>query len=147
MKFEIKHFSDLTSSEVYSIARVRANVFILEQNILDEEDLDGIDLDAYHVFLKDEDIIAYCRILKPGAAYKDASIGRVLVAKEHRKKGIAEKMMIEAVKFIFEEMNENSITISAQEYVSRLYESIGFVKIGEVYDEVGIPHIKMTLVK
>lgn len=144
MKFTIKHFNELNGEEVLNIASARTKVFILEQNI-QEEDLDILDLDAYHMYLNDNGIYAYCRILKPGKAYSEASIGRVLVTKEYRKKGIANEMMREAVDFIFNNLKEEKIKISAQGYIASLYESVGFEKEGEVYDEVGIPHIKMTL--
>lgn len=144
MDFIIKHFSSLSAEEVFNIIGARTKVFILEQNIK-EEDLDSLDLDAYHMYLDNNGVVAYCRILKPGKAYKEAAIGRVLVTKEYRKKGIANKMMKEAVNFIFNKMNEDSIKISAQEYVVSLYESLGFEKEGKVYLEAGIPHIKMTL--
>lgn len=146
MKFEIKHFNELSKKELLEIVKARTEVFIIEQKIM-ETDIDELDESAYHMFLKDNGVIAYCRLLEAGKAYEEASLGRVLVTKENRKAGIAKKMMEEAVKFIVNDLKEDKIKISAQEYIMPLYKSIGFKEQGEVYDEVGIPHIKMIYTK
>lgn len=142
MNFKVKHFSELSEKELLEIVKSRTEVFVIEQKII-EEDIDEVDRNSYHMFLEDSGIAAYCRILKAGQVYNEASIGRVLVTKENRNKGLAKTMMEEAIKFIFNKLNEDKIKISAQEYIVPLYKSLGFVTKGEVYDEVGIPHIKM----
>ena len=38
---------------------------------------------------------------------------------------------------------KNSIKIGAQLYLKSFYESLGFVQVGDIYDEDGIDHIKM----
>lgn len=147
--FKIKHFDELTVNELYEIAKSRYEVFACEQKIVDENDFDDIDKNCYHIFHKDGDLInSYARIIpKKYSSYDDTSIGRVLVLKESRKKGLAKKMMNAAINFIHCELNENSITLSAQEYIKDLYLSCGFSIISDVYNEVGIPHVKMKLTK
>ncbi|GFZ33539.1 acetyltransferase [Clostridium zeae] len=143
MEWIIKHFSDLNIEELYEIIKSRNEVFIGEQEVK-EQDLDDRDKDCYHLFAMDNGrVVAYCRILKGGVAYKDPSIGRVLVIRSHRKMGLANKMMVKAIEFIKNELDEDNITLSAQEYVVNLYESLGFKRKSEVYMEAGIPHIKM----
>lgn len=148
MKFIAKHFSELTGEEILDIIKIRTRVFIFEQKI-NEDDIDEFDIDAYHMYMYSDngEITAYCRILNPETAYKEASIGRVLVESGYRRKGLGKEIMEEAVKFVFEELGYSEIKISAQEYVEKLYETIGFKRVGEVYDEVGIPHIKMIINK
>jgi ElaA protein len=51
--------------------------------------------------------------------------------------------MIQAIKAIQEHYNETKITISAQLYLQKFYESLGFVKTSEVYLEDDIEHIEM----
>lgn len=148
MDFIIKHFKDLSVNEFYEIAKARFEVFVVDQKIVEEQDFDDKDKQCYHIFLYDNDkIIAYSRIVPKGVSYKEASIGRVLVLKEHRRKGIAEEMLKQCTEFIDRELNETQITLSAQNYVRNLYESVGFKAVGEVYDEAGIPHIKMKYSK
>ena len=47
-----------------------------------------------------EELVAYCRIVPKGIAYENISIGRVLVLNNYRRKGIAQKMIKEALEFI-----------------------------------------------
>lgn len=84
------------------------------------------------------------RILDKGMSYKEISIGRVLVANEHRGKGISHKLMMKAITFITEELNEGNIRISAQEYLLNFYSSLGFKAVSEMYLEDGIPHVEMV---
>lgn len=92
MYFEIKMFNELTIDEMYEIAKSRFEVFVCEQEITDEQDFDDKDKVSYHVMLKDEGrIIAYSRIVPKKVAYENISIGRVLVLKGYRRKGIAQK--------------------------------------------------------
>ena len=143
--FSIKHFNDLTLNELYEIAKCRYEVFACEQKIFEENEFDDLDKDCYHIFCKhNSKITAYARIVpKEFSSYNDVSIGRVLVLPEYRRYKMAKKMMDNAIDFVKSELNENSITLSAQEYIKGLYLSCGFLEISDVYDEVGIPHVKM----
>ena len=87
MNFIIKKFNDLTLEELYSILKARNKVFIEEQNC-PYMDLDSLDQNSYHLFLKEKkEVIAYLRILNKGLSFKEISIGRVLVLEKYRKKG------------------------------------------------------------
>lgn len=145
--FKIKHFDDLSVNEFYDIAKCRYEVFACEQKIFCENDFDDVDKNCYHIFLQnDKGITAYARIIpKKFSSYDDVSIGRVLVLPSDRKKGLAKKMMYCAIEFINSKLNEENITLSAQEYIKELYASCGFKEISNVYDEAGIPHVKMRL--
>ena len=63
----------------------------------------------------------------------------------HRRKNLAKSMIIHAIDFIKNNLNEIHIILSAQMYIKNLYLSCGFEEISDVYDEAGIPHIKMKL--
>lgn len=146
MYFEIKMFNELTIDEMYEIAKSRFEVFVCEQEITDEQDFDDKDKVSYHVMLKDEGrIIAYSRIVPKKVAYENISIGRVLVLKAYRRKGIAQKMMKSALEFIKNNLNENVVVLSAQEYAKEMYLSVGFKVVSDIYDEVNIPHVKMKI--
>lgn len=146
MYFEIKMFNELTIDEMYEIAKSRFEVFVCEQEITEEQDFDDKDKVSYHVMLKDEGrIIAYSRIVPKKVAYENISIGRVLVLKGYRRKGIAQKMMKSALEFIKNNLNENVVVLSAQEYAKEMYLSVGFNIISDIYDEVNIPHVKMKI--
>ena len=146
MNFEIKKFSELTVDDMYEIAKSRFEVFVCEQEIIEEQDFDDKDKLCHHVMLKEDGrIVAYSRIVPKVIGYENISIGRVLVLNSHRRRGIAQKMMKVALEFIKNNLNENIVVLSAQEYVKEMYSSVGFKVISDVYDEVNIPHVKMKI--
>ena len=145
--FIIKHFNELTTDEFYEIAKARYEVSACEQKITQENDFDDIDKKCYHIFSLNDDIItSYARIIpKQYSSYEDTSIGRVLVNKNYRKYGLAKELMLKSIEFINNNLKEKHISLSAQYYIKDLYKSLGFKEISDVYDEVGIPHVKMRL--
>lgn len=143
-KWKIKKFDQLSLKQLYEITKSRCEVFIQEQKIICEEEIDGLDCKCIHVFLEEnERVVAYCRIVPKGVNYENISIGRVLVLKEFRRKGIAQEMLKIAIRYIEENFEEIKIVLSAQLYAKSLYEDVGFVQESDVYEEAGIPHIKM----
>ena len=143
MNWEIKKFSELSGEEVYEILKLRSEVFVIEQQCIYQE-CDGKDNKSYHLFAKENGkIIAYLRILGKGVSYNEISIGRVLTDKKYRGKGLAKQMMLRAIEFIENHLNERIIRISAQEYLLNFYSSLKFVKVSDVYLEDDIPHVEM----
>ena len=130
---------------LYQIIRLRLEVFVLEQNCI-YQDLDNKDQKAIHlVGEEDGKLIAYTRLFKKGDYFKNASIGRVIVKKESRKKDYGKTIMQKSIEELKNEHNEENIEISAQKYLIKFYLDLGFKKIGEEYLEDNIPHIKMLL--
>lgn len=138
-----KSFSELSTKELYDILKLRAEVFVVEQNCV-YQDIDGKDQKALHVIgFKNDKIVAYCRIFKPGDYFEKASIGRVVVAVNERKFGYGHVIFQHSVEAVKKFFNETSIKISAQLYLKKFYESHGFFQVGEGYLEDDIPHIGM----
>lgn len=145
MNFEFKHFSELTNDELYDILQLRSEIFVVEQDCV-YNDLDGYDKDAIHLFLKKSgSIVAYSRLLKPGSRFSDFSVGRVVVKLSERGTGTGIRMMNEAKRYILDEWKADKIKISAQKYLRKFYEDLGFKVITEEYLEDGIPHFGMLL--
>lgn len=146
LQFKIKRFNELSSIELYEILQLRSEVFVVEQNCV-YQDIDGKDEKAIHVLGYYEGVLAaYSRLFKPNEYFADSSIGRVIVKPSHRDKKLGHDLMkasIDAVKELFHETN---ITISAQLYLQKFYESHGFVTVSESYLEDDIPHIEMRKV-
>lgn len=148
MEWKIKKFYDLSLDELYEICKARYEVFGCNQKIFQENDFDDVDKKVYHLYLWDKNkVIAYARVIPNGVTYNEASIGRVLVLQEYRRKGIATELMKRAIEFLQKELKEDVIVLSAQAYAKGLYESVGFKEVSEVYNEVDIPHVKMKLYK
>lgn len=143
MDFIVKKFNELTLDQLYKIIQLRSEIFVVEQNCV-YQDLDFKDQQALHLLgLKNNKIIGYTRIFKPGDYFDNASIGRVVIDKSERKYGYGHLLMEASIKVIYKNFKTNKITISAQLYLKNFYETHGFIKLGEVYLEDGIPHIKM----
>jgi ElaA protein len=147
LNWVIKKFEELKSEEIYQILKIRNEVFIVEQHCA-YQDCDGKDKAAYHIFLEDnKEIVAYLRILQKGVSYDEISVGRVLVNKNYRGKGLAHEMMMKAINFIEENLNESEIRISAQAHLVSFYRGVGFEEVSTVYLEDDIPHIEMLYKK
>jgi len=140
---KVKTFKELTTKELYQVLQLRSEVFVVEQNCI-YQDIDGKDQTALHVLGYMEDkLVAYTRMFKPGDYFEHASIGRVVVRAHERKFKYGYTIMeasIEAVKTYY---NTTTIKISAQTYLKRFYNNLGFKEIGEEYLEDDIPHIAM----
>ena len=142
MELYIKHFSELTAEELYRILAARSEIFVVEQDCV-YQDLDGKDLNAWHVWYEDEDgIAAYCRVLDKGVSYEyEGSIGRVIAVK--RGTGLGYKVMMEGIRVAEERFGQTSLRISAQQYAQGFYEKCGFIRVSEPYLEDDIPHVQM----
>lgn len=147
MTFEFKHFNELTKNELYEMLQLRIEIFAVEQNCV-YNDLDGLDKEAVHLLVKnDEEIIGCSRLLQPGTRFPNFSIGRVVVKKDMRGTGLGFKMMEEAKKYMVKNWKAKKIKISAQKYLQIFYENLGFSVTTKEYLEDGIPHVGMVFSK
>lgn len=143
MNITIKSFKELNTTELYQILQLRSEVFVVEQDCV-YQDMDFKDQKALHVIgFKNDEIVAYTRIFNVGDYFKNASIGRVVVAENERKFGYGHQIMKASINAIKEYFKVDKITISAQVYLTKFYESHQFKQVGEEYLEDGIPHIRM----
>jgi len=143
LKIKTKHFSELNIKQLYDLLQLRSEVFVVEQDCV-YQDIDGKDKQAIHVLgYKDQNLVAYTRIFKPGDYFKESSIGRVVVSEKERKYKYGYEIMKASINVVKEEYNKESIIISAQTYLKTFYNNLGFLEVGEEYLEDGIPHIKM----
>jgi ElaA protein len=141
---EIKPYNRLSLDEFHDLIQLRIKVFVIEQDC-PYQDLDGRDKVAEHLIVVEDGVMmATLRILSPGIAYKEWSIGRVVVDETARGTGLGHRIMEEAVRWIDSKQGSRaSIKLSAQEHLRSYYERHGFEQCGEGYLEDGIPHIPM----
>jgi ElaA protein len=143
IQFQIKRFNELSTAELYELLQLRSEVFVVEQNCV-YQDIDGKDEKALHVlgYFNDE-LAAYSRLFDKGYYFEEASIGRVVVSQKYRDKKFGHDLMRVSIAAIKESFKQTAITISAQEYLKKFYESHGFAQTSEMYLEDDIPHIEM----
>ena len=137
----IKSFNELTLTELYEILRLRAEIFVVEQNCV-YQDLDKKDYESIHMFYKDNDeITAYMRAFRKDE--ETAQMGRV-VTRLHGI-GLGGKLLKDGVAFIKKIMRPKRIYIEAQVYAKGYYAREGFKVCSDEFFEDGIPHVQMIL--
>jgi len=121
------------------ISEVRHKVFVLEQSIPLEIEMDGKDSDCIHFLaLERSKPIGAARLQKYG------KIERVSVLREYRTNGIGTaimKVVIEKAK----DLNVEKIYLHSQIDSKNFYKQLGFVQHGETFFEADKPHIEMIL--
>jgi len=144
MKWILKKFEELTLEELYSILQLRNEVFVVEQNCV-YQDVDNLDKQAWHLMgWQETQLMAYTRIIPPGIKYKEPAIGRVVISMAIRNKGVGKDLMNQSIDACEKLFGNTSVTLNAQLYLKRFYESLGFVPVSDVFPEDGIEHVKMT---
>ena len=143
--WKIKSFESLSVNELYDILKLRSTIFVVEQNCV-YLDLDGKDKVALYLLGEFEGkIVAYSRLFKPRISFDNASIGRVVVDADFRSRKWGHDLMREAIQGIKTHFGETKITIGAQLYLKKFYESHGFIQTSDMYLEDDIPHIEMKM--
>ena len=137
-----RRFEELSIDELYELLRLRAEVFVVEQDC-PYQDLDCNDQKAVHLFaIEDGKVEACLRVyLKDDG---NASIGRVVTSKKVRGTGLALKMMEMGKRISLREFVDRPIVIHAQCYATGFYRKCGFeISSGEFLED-DIPHVEMT---
>jgi predicted GNAT family N-acyltransferase len=129
-----------TEDELAEAFSIRRQVFIIDQNVPEEIEMDEFDKVAQHA-------LAYWNEIPVGTARwrhtdKGAKLERFAVLKDYRKIGIGKAL----VEFILKQLESvEMVYLSAQEPVIQFYEKFSFECIGERFFEANIPHRQMIL--
>ena len=131
-----------TEAEMEGALGVRFRVFVGEQKVPMEEELDEVDAIATHaIVINGGEVVATGRVF-----YRDedtaARIGRMAVDIEYRRKGIGGRLL----RFLEDEANAQGVTtyiLNAQVYVKDFYAAHGYIERGEEFLEADIVHILM----
>ncbi len=121
------------------IFSLRKSVFIDEQGVPEDIEIDGLDPVCRHVLAWREGVAVGTGRISP-----DGRIGRMAVLKSSRGQGIGRDLLIELVR-LGREAGIDQLHLSAQCRAIPFYEKAGFVVSGPVYKEAGIEHRHMTL--
>lgn len=145
MDWKTYHFEELTTKDLYEVLKLRVDVFVVEQNCPYPE-LDNLDQQSIHLLCREDGVIqSYARLVPAGAKYDLPSIGRVIVRKEARGRGLAKELLERSIDYILTEWKSKAIQLQGQVYLQEFYQSFGFQPVSESYDEDGIPHVDMKL--
>lgn len=138
-KFQVKKVE--TDEELQQVFDIRKKVFIEGQNVPIEIEMDNYDETSEHfiAYLKNEPI--GCARVRQNDYIK---LERIAIIKEHRNNGYGSKLTEYLIDYC-KQKNLQEILIHSQLYVVDFYKKFGFKRVGEIFDEAGIEHIKMIL--
>jgi ElaA protein len=136
-------WKELEPNEVYAILQLRQEVFVVEQKC-PYPDADGLDDQCWHLLGAHNGILAaYLRVFPPGVLRSEIVIGRVVTSPSIRGRGAGRPLMREGEAAALKAFGHSPIFLSAQAYLQKYYESLGYRICGKGYDEDGIPHFPM----
>lgn len=145
--WECKFFDDLKNTDLYAIGHLRQKVFVVEQDC-PYIDFDFKDLKCWHVMGWDEagTLVATTRLVPKLVSYpNDIAIGRVVTDASVRGLGVGRGLMQQSIAFCWDIFGKQNIRISAQDYLLKFYQSLGFAPTTKKYLEDGIPHTEMYM--
>ena len=128
------------SASEEAITKIRHQVFVEEQKVPVELEIDEFDKSAVHwlAFSQGDNAVATARLLP------DGRVGRMAVLKPFRNKGVGSAVIRQIIKYAIRE-NVPELTLSAQRKAIPFYEGFGFQSEGDFYEDAGIPHKEMRL--
>jgi predicted GNAT family N-acyltransferase len=122
-------------------AAIRTEVFIVEQQVPAEEEMDELDAEAVHVlaYADGQPVGTGRLVLLEGGA---ARVGRMAVLQEHRGRGTGSAILQQ----LLDEARARSVgkvVLAGQLRAVPFYEGHGFIPYGEIFHEAGIEHRMM----
>ncbi|MBQ7631291.1 MAG: GNAT family N-acetyltransferase [Paludibacteraceae bacterium] len=139
LKLNVKHFAELSTTELYELLKARFIVFYAEQNCR-YLDLDDIDYKAIHLALHRQGrVIAYARIF-PSDNPKQWFLGRLLSLE--RGQGLAH-YIVEQAEAVATQQGATELALHAQTQVAAFYEKLHYQPEGNIFIEADIPHVLM----
>jgi len=137
---ETKWFTGETDPALADAHHIRRVVFMDEQNVSEEEEMDGTDVGAIHlVAYEGGKPVATGRILIEGEKY---ILGRIAILKEMRGQGLGDFIMRLLIRRAYE-LGGTRQEIHAQLQAVGFYKTLGFTPYGEEFMEANIPHTMM----
>ena len=138
-----KKWSEVSLEELYSVLRLRSEVFVVEQDCV-YQDIDNKDQIAIHLLgYINKELIAYSRLFNEGDYFKETSFGRAIIKKEKRGQGYGDELVKESLKTIKNYYGNKKVKISAQAHLKTFYSKHAFIAKGKEYLEDGILHVSM----
>ena len=136
-RIEILPFSRLDIGQLYDVLLIRHHVFVIEQKITSEPDIDGADRVCHHAIASIEgEAVATARIF---ADHDPIVVGRVSVLPRWQGRGVGTVLMRQIQEFI----GQRSAQLHAQAHLEPWYTRLGWERVGERYMEAGIEHVTM----
>lgn len=140
MSIKVKHLK--SSDSIEDAHFVRAVVFQGEQGIPASDDFDDQDASAEQFVAYDGDQpvgTARYRVVENGVG----KVERVAVLSSQRGKKVGQAIM-NGIAEVAQSQNLSRLELDSQMSAAGFYENLGYESVGEKFEEVGIPHVKMS---
>jgi ElaA protein len=130
-----------TPEEFVHCAAIRMEVFVREQHVPEDEEMDDLDAISVHVlaFVAGEPV-GTGRLIPVGD--DQGKIGRMAVLKRYRGQGVGSAIIARLME-VAREQGMSALSLAAQVHAIPFYERFGFVAHGDVFLEAGIEHREM----
>jgi predicted GNAT family N-acyltransferase len=129
-----------TKQEYEDALNVRKIVFVDEQNVPIEEEIDQYEDDCYHfITYNNDEPIAAGRLRK---IQDGGKVERICVLKPYRKQGVG-KLIMDAIEKKAEQLNISPLYLNAQTHAKHFYTNLNYKVISDIFMDAGIPHITM----
>ena len=134
LNFDDEKFAD--------VRQVRNNVFVVEQGVSQSDEHDDFESSARHYLIKKNDVS--CGVARWRNTDKGVKLERFAVLAKFRGSGVGKRLVEEVLKDVLP-MNQK-IYLHAQIQTVDFYQKLSFEKDGEIFEEAGIKHYKMTFI-
>ncbi len=142
---EIRRFDGDDERRFRDAMAIRRAVFIEEQGVPEDREIDGKDSESRHVVAYESDepigtgrLRAYTNVRKSDTA----KVERVAVSADRRGDGVGRELM-RALEGIAVSEGYETIVLYAQRQVIPFYRALGYEPYDDEFEDAGIPHRKM----
>jgi len=139
-KLDIKNVHN--KNDLKKIIAIRKKVFIDEQKVPIDIEIDGLDSEAEHFIAYFDDKPIGCARIRTKNYY--AKLERIAIIKEYRGQGFGTKLINFLIDYC-KQKNYKEICLHSQTYVSDFYKKLGFKAKRKHFFEAGIEHVEMIM--
>ncbi|WP_026905764.1 GNAT family N-acetyltransferase [Paucisalibacillus globulus] len=129
-----------TPEEKEHAYQVRTIVFVEEQKVPIEEEIDRHDETAIHFVGYKDNIPITASRLRFVEEY--GKLERICVLKEYRGKSFGKELIL-AMENIIREKGFNKAKLNAQTHAENFYKKLGYISVSGEFLDAGIPHVTM----
>lgn len=117
---------------------LREQIFVIEQNVPADLEMDEFDAVSHHAVVYDADAVA----IGTGRLLPDGHVGRMAVAANWRGQGVGRALLLHLMDEA-RARNYRELRLNAQTHAAKFYQQFGFVQVGGEFMEAGIAHCEM----
>lgn len=129
-----------TKEQLEDAYTVRRTVFVQEQQVPEEEEIDQFEDDSTHVVLYDnQEPVGAGRVRVLDGIGK---LERICVLSTSRQKG-AGKLIVDKLEDVATAQGVRKLKLNAQTHAIPFYERLGYETVSDVFMDAGIPHVTM----